>query len=137
MSSCDPTYLGYQGHRPGAGGRGMRGGGSLEGEVPRGEEAVGSSSSKAGVVWKLGVKGLRNDAFWAGVVRAQRKGSVSAGSHGTSPNLLRLCTPTARRCPHSLMAIPSAFDGSQSHVQCSGRRQLVPPDPKHQGGQAG
>ena len=76
MSSCDPTYLGIKatgqvGREGGDGGRGKPGG-----EVPRGRRQYGPAVPRQGVVQKLvmGAGYGRNDAFWAGVARAQRKG---------------------------------------------------------------
>lgn len=106
----------------------MRGEGEARRGGPKGEEAVGSSSSKAGSGLEVGGGAGygRNDAFWAGVAWAQRKGLLSPlGSHGASPNLLCLH-------PHSPGSAPqldgNAFSASMApRATCSAwlGRQLV------------
>lgn len=105
----------------------MRGEAEARRESPKGEEAVGSSSSKAGSGLEVGGGGLRNDAFWAGVVRAQRKGSAfSAWVTRHQPQLAPSAPPQPGvSCPQ---LDGNSFSASMvARATCSARdgRQLV------------
>ena len=139
MSSCDPTYLGIKatGQVRGVGGCGGRR--KPGGEVPRGRRQWGPAVPRQGVVWKSGGRLWKERCLlgWGGVGTEEGLGFLCLGHTAPAPTC-SICTPTARgQLPPARWQFLQRFDGSQSHVQCSGRKAAGPPDPKPQGGQAG